>query len=1395
MKFAADPESPKSRLDWRWLTESKPGGKSLLGKWAETTLNHKELGSLASATLKTDRIPDAEFAACLNGSSVRLELLPQDVKALVLAQLGSFAAAQSFFDSFTFLHSQPRLDDLEDQLWSRIASDTDQAGWALFQKQVQRWSTIRGQPAPDGRIKYIHLRQALSGERSKPIPQSFLIPPSYSVPDEGFDKAFLAEATESDGISVLWGPPGRGKSTYLSHCIARIKPNDAVCVRHHYFLSLDDRSEGRFNYHAIARSIQHQLRAAIPNLNEAQQSLGQLVEEAASSLRDDQRRLVVIIDGLDHVWRDHRDHEDMEALFNALLPLPDNVRLIVGTQKIANEHLPARLLNALPTERWTELPLMSEEAVFRWLCFQQNDGRLNLKESEFQDCSEQVSALAGAFHKISQGLPLHLIYSFEALARTGEVVTAEGIAALPSCPTGDISHYYRSIWARMRPNSQVILHVMAGLAFGPPPFAMNDCFGRESASIEALAEINHLLDYQEMEVRPFHGSLFAFVRNLPDHQTTFQAHAVNVRVWLEQIAPEYWRWAWLWITKSQLGEESDLLNCPNRVWAVSALASGYPIEQVINILNRAEKIAFSDLDLPRFLVIRSLKNRVTDGPEYQVEDWALFLEMAATLSADQHAKAILQTGLHRAPARVMPYMVRTEHESVRSDLARRALFELQRRASARSPSDRDILDRQSGWNHASLGIVASTQSGDLNGVLEYLGQFEEPHGLVNTYVQASIVAGHFGHVLEVGAHYSWPQLDRDVFAALCLEGLAPSAKPHLKAMKQPAMLCLEILKGGTVEDELDSKRDLSLLFARRESGELKYSDGTRETAYEAFFSALAAQLSGGQPRGLSTFPEDAEDTWLAEGIRAIESLAGRIAAIWNSSSELPNLRRIYREFRLERPIQDTLYVQRCFIAIRLALRDIAIDLCLIARSIDPRAAIEKVDLQGVQTSPFWLNTSWLEAFSERRLLIHSGNGANELVECISHSLDHEITEFGERADLAMKLALFAADNGLVQMARKQLLRAIHCLLGYGRHKDFFALEVLESLRLLARHGDTEACNVLLELAGPFEAITKYTDGDETNYVREEYYKAVAELFPNRAHACYAHLISEEKWHYAELLANAFVGTNCDESRTGQALLETYISPSEIHVLEEIGSVASSKMGAVLMAVKRKTGSRNESVRKQNGDKSGEHSIPENAHLEELDADSRAPNPGEFPPGDLASYLTAIGEIRDYKFKRQLVAQWLNYWADTGRAEEALSDLELIALDNRHHSELDEAFDVAHQLAIQLQGRSQGFDWLVCAHIARSAWEMWPAGTAAAVDRLKSIAEQFPENWEEFIQRTSRSKYPRIHKGSVVVGLFRLVYYLFEVGQRDLARAYALRMASIFRDEVAEQPIPVPEWAK
>ena len=1162
----------------------------------------------------------------------------------------------------------------------------------------------------------------------------------------------------------------------------------------------------------------------MPDLDTTQTSLGNLLEKAASQLESENRRLIVIIDGLDHVWGDHRDPEDMEVLFDALLPLPTNVSLVVGTQKIASKHLPAKLLRALPFEQWIELPLMSQAAVHSWLRFQDKAGRLHLRVIGRERRGRAFGKVARAFHDISHGLPLHLIYSFEDIVQTGIEITAEDVTLLPACPTGDIRDYYRSIRERTSAKGRAVLHVLAGLEFGPPPFALHDCFGRSDESFEALSAISHLLDFQETEVRPFHGSLFVFLRDVPEHREIFLTHAADVLEWLESHAPAYWHWAWLWITKAQLGDPSDLLAGPSREWAIDALVAGYPLERVTAILDRAEKVAFDAFDLSRFLSLRLLKERTLDGPKVQTPDWPFFREVGVSLSNDPYVEAILRAELLTAPDGILPYIVRSADGSIREQLAEDALDELNRRITL---YDRNTgsYNRPSELANAIVAVFAYLAPENAQNVVAYAQQIydandlstiyaqapnldsnldkaitfakvkEDADALITTYTRESILAFNFDNVFEAGKCWSGFQLDRDVLAALCLEGLSPSEKSELKALTHPAICCLTILKGGDVKRS-QIQRDLSRLFVGGDGPDAKFAQDTRFVLYEIFFAALAAALSGGKARGWSKIPTDARTTWLSEAVRALEQLASDIAERWITSQQWPTLQEIYEIFELYPPKSPSRTAHRRFTAVLVALQDVAIDLCTIARGLYSNASIDVVDIEFASKSPFWLDGLWLEAFRERRLPLHTPEAARAFVERAGNYLDKTITNSNERTTTAINMAIFASDNGLVLLAQKEFDRAARCLLGYGHHKDMFAFEVLRSLELLTKKGDTEAQRILLDLAGEFEALTVYTDGDETRYARADYYKAIAAHFPERVPECYAHLIRNEEWLYAEALAIAVVETDQVESPTGLALLESYIDPGEVRALEKIDSASRPYIDVALAAVRRKTGRAirgtpeiEESQATGYPDSSGYDSNPEKAEVS-------VPNPCDFPPGRLQGYLNEVRNLHHYDDQGELVTAWLRYWAAAECADEALTALEAAASDTTSFPFRSDALDVAFEIALNAQGRSKAFPWLIRAHIMTSGWLPWFSDDDEAEGRLRVVARHYRGQWREFIKKTAKPRYAvGASSNGIYIGLSRLVYFLKEVGELDLARDCASEMAHIFKAELKEQPIETPEWLK
>ncbi len=1381
VKFTADPASPLSPLSWSWLLDidGGPRARSLLQKWAKTALAHLAADTLHTAAVRTDRRPDPAFAACLVGQKIDFDKIPTAVQRRITDQLGDEVTARAFFSNFAFRHSEAQIEDLEYRLKaSLVPSDTNEAGWQSLTTAVWIWATKKDRPEPDGLIRHHHLTQVIS-RKPAPIPQDFRVPAGYAPPDAGFHEAFVRTLTQ-DGICVLWGPPGRGKSTYLSHLVDQKRGPNEVWIRHHYFLSLTDRSTARFYYAEIARSLIDQIQDALAEVSKGL-DLKETIKAAACKLGERGGRLVIVVDGLDHVWREGRSLDQMAQLFNELLPLRANVTLLVGTQKAPDDQLPKRLLQAAPKAGWIELPLMSPDAVEAWLKAQKATGRLQVAPVAPLTSATALSRLARAFYESSLGLPLHLIYAFEALVRRGAPICAADVAALPSCPDGDIRTYYEGLWNTIGPAAREILHVLAGLEFGLPPIGLWECFGRDVAAAQAMDQIDHLLDRREIGVLPFHGSIFAFVRERAGHGAAFTAHAPKVVQWLETSAPSYWRWAWLWVTRAQLGADEDLVNGLDRAWVIDAMANGYPLTQISTILEHAQAAAFARFDLPRLYLFLHLHVRIENAPEFQLHDFALFFEAATVLSTDPYPRLAVRDEITRLSPTLMAAALRTL-EGEPSPYARKVAVDLNRRMRRRE-SHRPYSSQPDDWREDLIRALAWGRDVEFGRIARYARQFNDGDGLLIAFAQESLLAGHVDHVLDMAKRYGSPRFGREVVAALCLEGLGPNSAAGLKRVKSSPLGQAFAALHGQHAAKPRRRLDIAKLLGEAQPHE-RVHPGIRAAVHGLFFMTLAAALAPGRAWLELTGPDALESAWLGDVFVAVADGAQAIADALVEDGETPSIAALYAAFDIEQPASSAFDARSEYNAVRLAVMDIAIDLQTLCLGLDANNLISLDDLISARTSSLWLDEIWLEAFTERRLPLHSEAAARGLIESVERAQAAAVTQFDERAGLASQLALFAHDNGVVDLGRQALRRAADCAIGYIWRKDSFAFEVLGAIENLSQGSPTVALAMLLDLAPVFEEITTFTDSDGTRHARAEFYELVAKLDPGRGAEIYAALLQREDWHYADLLLRSMAPA-LPVTKARSALLSTFIQPEEQEQIERMardGLVDSAVVDHLLRAV-------GPGQRHQIGGPQPKEKKPRYA---------RPPAVGDYGPDQLETLITRKRSRRlNYEVERGLVSAWLRHWEANGRGQEALATLKAVtdAGGPATTTLLDAAYDTAFDVALKLQGRRAAFPWLALAHRHRHGWHRFVSDTAEGQARLDRAAKEYPQRWKEFIQATSEGvRYSVDERRTRVLGTNRLVYFLLQCGQQALAVQFTQGLVDLLKAELTDQPLAPSAWA-
>ena len=1390
VKFTVDAE--QYPLDWDWLLASKGRGSSILSKWVQSFLRAKSFGRVHRARLVTNRIPSAEFAACMNGAHVDFDKIPEEIRARVESACGTRERAEEFFSEFAFSGEQPDLDHYEDNLRDLLVPhDTDSSGWLLLRQFVRRWAILKNDPPPDGKIRREHLVQLITKRRPQPIRQDFFVPFGYQVPSQAFDETVRARITNGDTpITILWGTPGRGKSTYLSHLTKELKRDGEVVLRHHYFLSSDGPRSNRMSYVDIAVSIIDQLISRYPDVaagvtSDVEKLHGDL-SVVAASLAEKGKRLFLIVDGLDHVWRDTSRTDQLDYLFNTLLPLPPNVSLIVGTQRVPDAQLPVRLLTTAEESDWLEVPRMDESAVHRWLVAQDEARPLILCERSHEERGEELARISAALFKVSQGHPLHLIYALESLVRSGRTISVEDIEALPACPDGDIRTYYKALWVRLSPTARSILHALAGSDFFWPSRGIRECFGD-------FSEVDFLLEPRNAGMIPFHQSIFAYVRELPEHADSYAALLPKIVDWLETKAPEYWRWGWLWIVQAESGNFGPLLDGTTRDWAIESLARGWSERQIARILAVAETRTFEQGDLPHTVSLRSMKTRVLNAREFQARDYGLFRAVALTVGDNRQQVLNLVDDLQDLSADEIVSLTKLCPATLRTEVSAASLKELGRRVNAwielrHKPQHefRDLSDHL-------LSAAAYAGPGAVSRTLRYLQGFPKPDQHCDHYIDELGTAGDIEALLAVrkrmrGQKYSHQRrlIQEHILRAALFKGANPG--PLIKANDTdltPFTACWVLREGVTVNARFHGYPPPGDLLGER------YSVGSNPqlSRYfcDFFWSALAISLQAEGEFSIAYPSRDSEELgWLECGLACLEDVARGIAAGTHTAS----FSTIYQAADALESLDHVGPNNRDgaqFRAFRHCLPDLALGLHLLGLKPGQEAQIPASEFERARNTLHWRDEFWIADNMSNQLPLLDQKAADTFIGEASAALANRVSEFNERSDEWSQLSrlslLYGVDDpaGLIR-------RAADCLVGYGWRKDLGATDVLDAIQQLDAIDPSRTKEWIYAVAPIIEEITDFTDGDETDHVRSELIEVVATTMPEHLIGFYAHHIANDEWRYADDALEAALRVIDLSSRQAAALTGTLLDGGSLAVLRERAKAEPIAGSLLTMQI--------EFLARSEPDEASAREASQDALRPEQEEALRK-DPTQVEADNFKGVIDLISTSDfPYQHRAQFLTRWLDHWRSQGKASVALTSVREYFNNEDRTYDAEEILDHAFNVSLAEEGKDAAYPWLVKAHIYRHGWQSFWTSEGEVMARLTVAARTYPEKWRDFIRDTSeQTPYYRRRNHDFALGYKYLVRFLLLVGQKDIASAVADEFVNTLVVEVSDQPIPNAAWLR
>lgn len=1387
VKFTVD--SDRYELDWDWLLAKTKNGTSMLEKWAKSLVRVAAMGPIHRAGLKTNRIPSAEFATCLKGARVDLDLLPKEIRESVESACGGHPEAKAFFRAFDFLGGLPDLDGYENYLRDLLVpTDTDSLGWLAFRHNVRRWATYKNQPEPDGRILREHVVQLITKRRPQPVRQDFIVPDGYGPPSEAFNESIRGRIAKDDNpITILWGTPGRGKSTYLSYLMQELQKEGAAVTRHHYFLSAEDSSSNRISFIEISTSLMDQLYVrhpeAMAGVAEDADKLRSAIGIAAGNLAAKGQRLYIVADGLDHVWRDTQRVDQLNHLFNELLPLPPNVSLIVGTQRVPDEQLPGKLLTIANDDDWIEIPRMDELAVHRWVVQQDKARPLILRFDPTPDRrAEMIDEIASAFFNISQGHPLYLIYAYKGLIRAGSPTSAEEIELLSPCPDGDIRVYYQGLWVRLSADAKNALHMLAGSDFYWPSLGIRQVLGD-------FSEIDHLLEPRNVGMIPFHSSIFAWVRERADHAESYQALLPKIINWLANDAPEYWRWGWLWLARAQTGDFKDLLAGATRDWVVESFAKGWSDQQIENILAAAEAKTFEDGDLPRSVSLRSLKTRVSNAREFQSRDFAAYRATALAVSDNRQQTLNLLDDIHDLTDSEVTELARRGPSEMSSQILPACLDELARRINAWIALRHRPEQEFTKLSDQLLSVSALMDKETVRRTLNYARGFRKPEPHVSRLIHLLGDAQNIELLQLVRKTLSgakWKDQRRLIhdaliraasFAGADVRELIPIGKESLSAFAA----CWYVWR------DRDAKLEVHIRPVPRDLIRERYSLGENADVtsffYDAFWIALyVALLAKGSDYSM-LHPGLGEDDlgWLPQGLAKLEKIARDVA----EGRLAPTFSAVYAEAVDVEPVQwppapEREYAQ--YRAFKEVLRRIAVDLHFVGLSNPGNTKVLASELSVARQSVHWSDEIWVIRNVGDRIPLLDRNGAAALLTDEAKVLSAKVTEFSERSERWAQLADLAL---LYEDGRQEdfLAHAAECLVGYGWRKDLGAMDVLDAVVELSAK-DPAVTRARLDMLVPIiEVITEFTDGDETNHVRSELIEVVAKVAPGRLPSLYEHHLSTDNYSYADECLIELAKMMDLESPEGAALVRTFIDERTLAVLED-RAVNEPAARALLKGQDAFLG---------RAPKARQEIKTTEQELSEREKEAAKVDPTSFSYEDFAAVVEAAAAVH-YRNREEFMVKWLHHWKDQNKTLRALRSIFSYFETSETTYGAEEILDEAFLVSLSVEGNDAAYPWLVKAHIHRHGWQSYYTSETETMTRIRLAAQHYPDRWLQYIKDTSvPAPYYRRRGYSFVLGYKYLVRFLMLVGQVELADKITTAFVDSLVEEVREQPIPETPW--
>lgn len=1320
------------------LIKAEGAKRSLFQKWFISWVEAIRNPAFRSVepVLYTNRPMAAEFRSICVGPDalhIHYESLRSkypDAYLLMLEQAGTDQAkVNEFLLIFSFQFDRADIEPSEQALIGRAeALNISREGFSSLRDQVWHWATKRG---PDGETIQITLddiKRACGWRKPEGLNENFPIAEDYVSLGGNLVETFARVISQSDAADfVLADVPGAGKSTFLAKLAEHFLEHSIPCVRHHYYLGLSDRSMyERVRSGRTADALMAELASfSTAAINPSQEKLRQILTTTAGDLKARGLRLVVILDGLDHVLRTE-DADELGTVLKQLLPPPDNCSIVLGTRLIPIPAVSA-LLSHIPPERRLTVPRLIHED-----CMAMMSNHQNLQISE-----HDTNSLAARLLRITEGLPLHAHYSLVQLEIVSGGRYLHDTVFDQLIPYGgDLKTYYDAIWDPLTAETKVLAVLFAIADFAIPRGALSELFHGSAPELQrGYEQLRPFINESERGISLFHASFQEYIsahRDAEIYRTTSLQRLIS---WLSgPPGPPDLRWRWLNVKEYEAGDPEPLIQGTTRDWAVASILDGYDPDEIQTLLRLAAHAAMEMDDYPRALERDMLADYIENGCRFHDDLWAeivslvrLFQLDGARQSAQQYLDVISETD-----AVLLEEAKHTDGETL-AEIG--VEFYERLRGVVRERELHNYKDEvaTAAKHYISVLAIARTPAKE---VLEFLGRFSSDLRslLYEHYVGALLETTQPSSALSlVGAsddtERAKPRLLEKIARSLVFAapansyvglGTGPWAQMYSYLIQKEAI---------NIHCEWPSVDDFPDTIPR-------FSDEQQALLSAVYVRIWVMSCLAGVTRQRASL-----DNWLT-GLptHCWTARTARVVAEfgWLSGSDLlgngldvcAHCARLsdVEEITPGDPSWDDWELWKSY---KAALRTILIDLLSLRtayqkRRLDDAAfaalhqiqALTEYDLYHLllECRPDLLERTPLENFVNRRL----------------QDLKTRLDTFPERAQAYMEVAQLTRRAGATQLCREALASAVSNALGYGYHKDMFLYEVIHAMIYAAPHHLVEAESLIDRIAPIANVIDRITDKDETGNLLEDF----AELCihsgrTSSAAGSYTSVFRDERYYLAEGIFSAIaesgdldciwtrslVSTVIDRRSRSQLKKRAQLEPHAQEVVERLRNTDHDPLLAPLSPPKAEAKRESEPI------------------LETLNEQLWQVHPPEqIQPEQFVAFSDA--HRGDFRFD-EFCERWWSHWEQQDR-ERAYGALRQV-LDRPNSRKLgrDLELNILPDV-LEREDPAQGFDFLLRTARGLHVWNSFYTQPEKTERAFSVLLQYFPNRVNEFVRRTVES---------------------------------------------------------